>query len=185
VIGKSLFGIGETYYSMGDLELAGEYLRAALPKRREAADQRGQVAVLRYLGLLEYSQANYAAALELHEQALELATAPNDRSLVEVLLAQDLAALRRYGEAARSANAAREIADAAGLTQLRADALEQLGRVQLADTRPNEAEHSFEQALEIYSAEGLHGDQARALNGLALAAREPTTGAPSSTANRL
>jgi tetratricopeptide (TPR) repeat protein len=34
VIGKALFGIGETYYSMGELELAGEYLRAALPKRR-------------------------------------------------------------------------------------------------------------------------------------------------------
>jgi CHAT domain-containing protein len=172
VIGKSLFGIGETYYSMGDLELAGEYLRAALPKRREAADQRGQLAVLRYLGLLEYSQTNYAAALELHQQALDLATAPNDKSLVEVLLAQDLAALGRFAEAARSANAAREIADAAGLIQLHADALEQLGRVQLADARPHEAEQSFEQAFEIYSAQALHGDQARALNGLALAARD-------------
>ena len=127
--------------------------------------------MLRYLGSVEYSQGNYAAALDLHEQALRLATAPTDKALVEVLLAQDLAALGRYAEATRSASAAREKAEAAGAIQLKADALEQLGRVQLADARPNEAAQSLEQALEIYSAQGLHGEQALALNGLALAAR--------------
>jgi CHAT domain-containing protein/tetratricopeptide (TPR) repeat protein len=172
VIGKSLFGIGETYYSMGELELAGEYLRAALPKRREAADQRGQVSVLRYLGSVEYSQANYAAALAFHEQALALATVPTDKALVEVLLAQDLVALGRYTEASQFATAARETAETTGSMQLRADALEQLGRVQLADARASEAAESFEQALEIYTAQGLHGEQAHALNGLALAARD-------------
>jgi CHAT domain-containing protein len=172
VIGKSLFGIGETYYSMGELELAGEYLRAALPKRREAADQRGQSSVLRYLGSVEYSQGNYAAALEFHEQALALATAPTDKALVEVLLAQDLAALGRYTEAVQSASAARDRAEVAGSIQTRADALEQLGRVQLADGRPREAAQSFQQALQVYSAQQLHSEQALALNGLALAARE-------------
>jgi CHAT domain-containing protein/tetratricopeptide (TPR) repeat protein len=172
LIGRALFGIGETYYSMGELELAGEYLRAALPKRREAADQRGESAVLRYLGSVEYSHNNYAAALQFHEQALQLATLPTDKSIVEVLLAQDLVALGRYEEAARSASTARDRAEAAGSMQLRADALEQLGRVQLADARPHDAAESFAQALEVYSAQGLHGEQARALNGLALAARE-------------
>ena len=172
VIGKSLFGTGETYYSMGELELAAEYLRAALPKRREAADQRGEAAVLRYLGSVEYGQANYAAALEFHEQALNLATVPNDKALVEVLRAQDLVALGRYTEAAQSASAARDQAAAAGSIQLRADALEQLGRVQLADARPHGAMEPLAQALEIYSSQGLHGEQALALNGLALAARE-------------
>ena len=171
LIGKALFGIGETYYSMGDLELAAEYLRAALPERREATDQRGEAAVLRYLGSVEYSQGNYAAALDLHEQALRLATSAADKGLVEVLLAQDLVALGRYAEAAHSASTARDRAEAAGATQQQADALEQLGRVQLADARPREAAESFDQALKIYSAQGLHGDQARALNGLALAAR--------------
>jgi CHAT domain-containing protein/tetratricopeptide (TPR) repeat protein len=171
VIGKSLFGIGETYYSMGELDLAGDYLRAALPKRREAADQRGQVAVLRYLGSVEYSQDNYAAALEFHEQALALAASPTDKSIVEVLIAQDLVALGRYTEAAQFAGTAREKAKAAGSIQLEADALEQLGRVQVADARPREAAQSFEQALESYAAQGLHGEQARALNGLALSAR--------------
>ena len=171
IIGKALFGIGETYYSMGELELAAEYLRVALPKRREAADQRGESAVLRYLGSIEYSQRNYTAALELHEQALRLATLPTDKGLVEVLLAQDLVALGRYAEAAESASAARDRAEAAGSAQPRADAIEELGRIQLADARPREAAESFEQALDVYSAQGLHGDQARALNGLALAAR--------------
>ena len=171
VIGKSLFGTGETYYSMGELELAGEYLRAALPKRREAADQRGEAAVLRYLGSVEYGQGNYAAALEFHGQALDLATVPNDKVLVEVLRAQDLVALGRYTEAALSASTARDRAEAAGSIKLRADALEQLGRVQLADARPHDAAQSLEQALEIYSSQGLHGEQALALNGLALAAR--------------
>jgi CHAT domain-containing protein/tetratricopeptide (TPR) repeat protein len=172
IIGKALFGIGETYYSMGELELAAEYLRAALPKRREAADQRGESSVLRYLGSVEYSHGNYAAALQVHEQALQLATLPTDKSIVEVLLAQDLVALGRYAEAASSASAARDRAEAAGSMQLRADALEQLGRVQLADARPHDAAESFAQALEVYSAQGLHGEQARALNGLALATRE-------------
>jgi len=171
VIGKALFGIGETYYSMGELELAGQYLRAALPKRREAADQRGQASVLRYLGSVDYSRGNYLAALEFHEQALAIATSPTDKSLVEALMAQDLVALGRYTEAARSAIAAREKAESANSTQLQADALQQLGRAQLADARPREAAQSFMQALEIYSAQGLHGEQALALNGLALAAR--------------
>jgi len=171
VTGKALFGIGETYYSMGELELAGVYLSAALPKRREAADQRGQSAVLRYLGSVEYSRDNYAAALKFHEEALRLATSPTDKSLVEVLIAQDLVALGRYTEAAQFASAAREKAEGAKSLQLQADAIEQLGRVQLADARAREAAESFAQALEIYSAQGLHGEQARALNGLALAAR--------------
>jgi len=172
IIGKALFGIGETYYSMGELELAAEYLRAALPKRREAADQRGESSVLRYLGSVDYSHGDYAAALQFHEQALQLATVPTDKSIVEVLLAKDLVALGRYAEAARYASAARDRAEAAGSMQLRADALEQLGRVQLADARPLVAAESFTQALEVYSAQGLHSEQARALNGLALAARE-------------
>ena len=171
VIGKALFGIGETYYSMGELELAAEYLRASLPVRREANDQRGEAAVLRYLGSVEYSQGDYAAALDLHEQALRLATSVADKGLVEVLLAQDLAALGRYAEAAQYASAARDRAEAAGAMQLQADALEQLGRVQLADARPREAAAAFDQAFEIYSSQALHGEQARALNGLALAAR--------------
>ena len=170
-IGKALFGLGETYYSMGELELAAEYLHQALLKRREAKDQRGEAAVLRYLGSLEYSQANYAAALDLHQQALQLSTSPTDKGLVEVLLAQDLAALGRYAEAARYASDVRDRAEAEGSLQLRADALEQLGRVQLADARPHEAVESFEHALEIYSSQGLHGEQALALNGLALSAR--------------
>ncbi|HSC16241.1 MAG TPA: CHAT domain-containing protein [Gammaproteobacteria bacterium] len=172
VIGKSLSGIGETYYSMGELELAGDYLRAALPKRRVAADQRGQMSTLRYLGSVEYSQANYAAALESHQQALTLATAPADKALVQVLLAQDLVALGRYVEAAQIASTARDTAEAAGSLQTRADALGQLGRVRLADGHPREAAQFFEQALEVYSAQQLHGEQAHALNGLALAARE-------------
>lgn len=171
VTGRALFGIGETYYSMGEIDLAAEYLRAALPKRREAANQRGEAAVLRYLGSIEYSQGNYAAALEFHEQSLRLATSPTDKSLVEVLLAQDLVALGRYTEAAESANSARARAEAAGSMQLRADALEQFGRVQLAAAHPREAAESFEQALGVYTAQGLHGEQAHALNGLALAAR--------------
>ena len=170
-VGKSLFGIGETYYSMGELDLAAEYLRAALPKRREANDQRGQAAVLRYLGSVEYSQRNYAAALEYHEQALELATSPTDKSLVEALLSQDLVALGRYAEAAAIAVAARDKAVAAASVQLEADALEQLGRVHLAAGDALLAEQSFAGALEIYSAQALHGEQARALNGIALAAR--------------
>jgi CHAT domain-containing protein len=172
VIGKSLAGIGETYYSIGELELAAEYLQMALTTRREAADQRGQSIVLRYLGSVEYSQGNYAAALDFHEQALALAAAPTDKALVEVLLAQDLVALGRYTEAAQSASAARDRAETAGSIQTRADALEQLGRVQLAEAHPHDAAQSFEQALAIYSSQGLHGEQALALNGLALAARD-------------
>jgi len=172
VIGKALSGIGETYYSMGEFELAAEYLRLALPKRRDAADQRGQSVALRYLGSIEYTLANYSAALDLHQQALELATSPSDKALVEVLLAQDLAALGRYMEAAQSASGARDKAEAAGSIQTQADALEQLGRVQLAAAHPHEAAQFFEQALAIYTSQGLHGEQALALNGLALAARD-------------
>jgi len=171
IVGWSLFGVGETYYSMGEFDLAAEYLRASLPKEREASDQRGEAAVLRYLGSIEYSGGRYGAALERHQKALELATSPPDRGLVEVLIAEDLTAMRRYADAEKSADAARATAANAGSMQLKADALERLGRVRLAEGNPREASQAFEQALEIYASQGLQVEQALALNGLALASR--------------
>jgi CHAT domain-containing protein len=171
-VGWALAGIGETYYAIGDFELADRYLRDALPIEQDAGDARGAAVVLRHLGNIEYSQADYESSLGFHRQALDSISAPPDRALAKFDIARDLSALGRHEEAVSVARDAFSAAEQTGSRFLTADANQTLGRTYLAAGQTSAALEAFESSLGAYAALGMEVEQARTLNGLALAARE-------------
>lgn len=168
--GWALFGLGETYLNMGDTDLAKHFLEQSLPKERAAGDSRGEAAVLRYLGIVEQLAGNDESALRHHRAALELATSPPDRALVLLLLSRDYSQLGRASEATEMAAQALAIAEESGSALLIADALEQSGRAELAGGDAVSAERLFEDALALYDETRMPAGQARASNGLSMAA---------------
>ena len=171
-LGWALAGLGETYYGIGEYELAGTYLRAALPKEQQAGDARGSTAVLRHLGNIEQLNGDFAAALDFHEQGLAYTTSPQDRALAQLDVARDLSALMRQQEAIDLASDSLSVAEETGSKLLIGDAHETLGRVFLGAERLDEAMTAFKSARDVYASVGMEVEQARALNGLALTTRE-------------
>jgi CHAT domain-containing protein len=166
----SLRGIGNTYYSIGDLDLAAKYLEQALPLANEANDGRSQQTILTRLGDIAFLQADYSSALELHRAALDITVANPDRAHRQVLVAKDLAALNRHDEALLLANEARALAEDAEAVGTIADALMQIGRSYLIRDEALKSMLHFEDALGIYESLGLRAGQADAFNGLASSA---------------
>jgi CHAT domain-containing protein len=167
----SLIGIGNTYYSIGELDLARRHLALALPLAREANDGRSHEAILSRLGDIEFLRSDYAAALELHREALDLAVADPDRAYRKLPVAKDLAALKRHEEALKLATEAATLARQSESLASYADALTQIGRIEAALDKPASARSYFERALGTYESLGLRNGEAEALHGLAGAAR--------------
>jgi CHAT domain-containing protein len=99
---QSLYGLGITYYALGDHELAQRYLEESLAKRSARGDPRGRVATLRALGTLYSDRSRFDAATAADEEALALSTTPTSRARMLVRLAADKAATGRTDEALQS-----------------------------------------------------------------------------------
>jgi CHAT domain-containing protein len=167
----ALTGIGNTYYSIGELDLAGRYLEQALPLAEESNDGRSQEAILARLGDIKFLQSDYAEALNLHRAALDLAVAEPDRAHRQLSVAKDLAALDRNKEALRLAVEAAELALESSSLSTHADAEMQIGKIEAALGNSLSARSHFESALETYESLGLKHGEADALNSMANAAR--------------
>ncbi len=169
--GRSLLRIGETYYGLGELELAREYLLQALPIAVGANDGRSQEAAHRNLGNVAFLERDYEGALEEHRRALEVAASVSDRAHLAILIAKDLVALGRAAEAAQVAAEAQAFASETGSDVLRAGALGAAGRARLAAGDAAGAAASLGDAAELFEGLGLRAEHADALHGLSLAAR--------------
>jgi CHAT domain-containing protein len=170
--GRSLAGIGTTYYGFGERELAREYLERALVVRREAGDGRGQAAVLRYLGNLYRLDGEFDRALSAHEQARALAASPADRAKAGLLIGEDLNAAGRHGEAIPVLEDARATAATAGARVLEADLRLALAAALTGAGDGEPARAQIMAAREVYESVGLEAGQARALYLQAVAERE-------------
>jgi CHAT domain-containing protein/tetratricopeptide (TPR) repeat protein len=84
---ESLYGIGVTYYALGDRAQAREFLERSLAMRSAALDGRGRRASLRALATVNADEGEYAKALKFDQEALTLATAPTPRARTRVQLA--------------------------------------------------------------------------------------------------
>jgi CHAT domain-containing protein len=168
----SLLGLGQSYFVIGDLELASAHLDQALARAIKANAGQTSEAARAYLGNIAYLQSDFERARELHEAALVTARSALDRARLRLFLARDLRALRRLAEADLVVESVLTGADAAKADLLRADALHEQGRIALAREEPESAAEKFTRALRIYEAFRLTGRQADALNGLSLAARD-------------
>jgi CHAT domain-containing protein len=172
--GRSLRGIGETYYALGELEIATQYLEQALVLAVATNDGRPQEGIQRTLGNIAALNGDYGAALDRHRAALRFATSATDRTYLDLLIARDLLALGRTAEAAAIAAAANASAANAGSDLLTAAALHELGRAEArqgSEALPG-AIAKLQRAADLYSALGLDAERAATLHSLASTARE-------------
>jgi CHAT domain-containing protein/tetratricopeptide (TPR) repeat protein len=167
----SLRGIGQAYYALGEFELATDYLERALTILEQANDGAGQLTALMYLGRIAYLVGDYDGALERHRLALSYTSSELDVAYVRGLLARDYWAVGDHSEARRVAELARATADALDERRLLGDALLALGRAETGLGNPIGAEAHLQQALSIYAALDLDGEQADVLNALARTAQ--------------
>jgi len=123
---QSLYGIGVTYYALGDRERARQFLERSLTIRTAALDRRGRVNTLRALATIDADEGKVEEAMAFDREALELAVEPTYIQRIRIQLAVHTAASGRL-EAARS-QLDQVIAGAAGPDPLiQADALLQRG----------------------------------------------------------
>jgi CHAT domain-containing protein len=88
---RSDYGLGLTYYAMGDRELAADFLRRGLEVPGAQVDTRTRVPTLRALAQIEYETGRVAEAIRHDSEALRLASAPPARARILLRLAQDYA----------------------------------------------------------------------------------------------
>jgi CHAT domain-containing protein len=96
---RSEYGLGVTYYAIGERELAADFLRRGLGISTAEVDARTRVALLRALAQIEYERGHLAAATGHDSEALRLASASSARARILLRLAADYAA---QGDAAAS-----------------------------------------------------------------------------------
>jgi CHAT domain-containing protein len=89
---RGYYGMGVTYYAIGDRELATRFLRSALEILAPDVDARSRVAALRALAVIELETGQFAQATAHDSEALRLATSPSARSRILLRLATDYAA---------------------------------------------------------------------------------------------
>ena len=95
----SLAGLGTTYYSLGQQELALEYMETALKAAQETNNGATQASMLKFIGRIKRLAGDGEGALQAHSRALQLATGPMNRANIRLEICEDLVALDRPGEA--------------------------------------------------------------------------------------
>ena len=170
--GRSLSGLGVTYFSAGELELAARYLQQSLGVGRQAGDGRGQKWALQHLGNVERYRRNFSQALRYHEEALSIATSPADRARVRISIGKDHIAAANFAEAIAAFSAALDTAQNAGVSVIVADALSGRGEALLGSGNATKARPDLRKALETYELLGLDVQRAETLYTLARASDE-------------
>lgn len=177
---QSLYGIGVTYYALGDRARAREFLERSLTIRTAALDRRGRVNTLRALATIDADEGRVAEALAFDREALSLAVGPTYIQRIRVQLAVHTAASGHLDDA--KAQLDQVIAGAAGPDPLieaeallhRGVLLRQMGqlRAALADLRAarprleglGSVSEEFAASLELARALRLAGEPRAALS---------------------
>lgn len=89
---QSLYGIGVTYYALGDRQRAREFLERSLAIRTAALDRRGRVNTLRALATIDADEARVDEAIAFDREALSLAVEPTYIQRIRIQLAVHTAA---------------------------------------------------------------------------------------------
>jgi CHAT domain-containing protein len=102
---QSLYGLGVTYYALGDRALARQYLEESLALRPANVEARGRVSSLRALSAVYGDEGRLDAALAADEEALALASSSPSRARMLIRLAVDAAASGHVADALASIRA--------------------------------------------------------------------------------
>lgn len=179
---QSLYGIGVTYYALGDRERARQFLERSLEIRSVAFDRRGRVNSLRALATIDADEARVEEAMAFDREALDLAVAPTYLQRIRIQLAVHTAASGHLDDA--RAQLDQVIADTAGLDPLiqaegmlrRGVLLRQMGQLRaalgdLSAARPRlkglgSVSEEFAAALELARTLRLAGEPRAALTAV-------------------
>ena len=124
--GQCLYGIGVTYYALGDRQRAREFLERSLAIRTAEFDRRGRVNTLRALATVDADEGKVEEAMSFDREALGLAVEPTYIQRIRIQLAVHTAASGRLEDA--KAGLDQVIASGAGPDPLiQAEALLQRG----------------------------------------------------------
>ena len=167
----ALSGLGETYFSAGQFDLAEQQFNKALPLVLRFNDVRLEAHVLRYLGNIAYLRNDFTKALAHHQTAHQLVTSPTQRLQLETLMANDLIASGEFERAIEMVSPIAQVAAGIASERNLADANLALGRALLGISAPRRAEAALNFALTRYEEIGLKVAQAEALQTLAEAAK--------------
>ena len=89
---QSLYGIGVTYYALGDRQRARQFLERSLEIRTAALDRRGRVNTLRALATIDADEGRVGEAIAFDREALDLAVEPTYIQRIRIQLAVHTAA---------------------------------------------------------------------------------------------
>lgn len=96
---QSLYGIGVTYYALGDRQRARLFLERSLAIRTAAFDRRGRVNTLRALATIDAEEGRVDEAMSFDREALGLAIEPTYIQRIRIQLAVHTAASGRFDDA--------------------------------------------------------------------------------------
>ena len=96
---QSLYGIGVTYYALGDRERARQFLERSLAIRTVAFDRRGRINSLRALATIDADEGRVEEAMAFDREALSLAVEPPYIQRIRIQLAVHTAASGHPDEA--------------------------------------------------------------------------------------
>ncbi len=167
----SLAGLGTTYYSLGQQELALEYMETALKAAEETNNGATQSTMLKFIGRIKRLAGDGEGALQAHSRALQLATGPMNRANIRLEICEDLVTLDRAGEALNMLADTRALVEESQNPLLRANFLQVRGMALLQNGHPEDALEAFSRAADQYQGMGLAAERSRALFGKARAAR--------------
>lgn len=172
--GASMGNMAEHYASLGDYSAARKAARAALRSARNYQDTGEIQDNLMQLGAIETQFGHPDLALSALRQSLEVSKLTNLRQLEAAALTSLAAASRMTGAGVPALEYARQavaLANGLGSHSLRAQALVELGRCQLALNQAEAAAPSFTAALDIAEGDGFDPIIVEARRGLAMLAR--------------
>jgi CHAT domain-containing protein len=170
--GYSLAGIGITYYSLGQQELALGYLETAFAAAQKANNGASQASVLKFIGIINRLAGDYSTALETHSNALRLATSPVDKAYIRLQISEDLVAVGKPEQALEMLAPVRVMVKESRNRKLLAHSKRVSGDAWLRMGQLQKSLLAFQEAADIYWSLGLGAEQSQAIFGAAKAARE-------------
>ena len=153
-----LHNMASVYYMVGDEKLALELYDESLKLATVETDARGRLASLRAVANILREQGRAEDALNMHQEALALASAPPARAQIQLLIARDLNALARRSEASHQLEAVLS-QRFAGDEVVHARALLERARLVQADDAEAGAEGDLRAAMRTFVAFDAPQDQ--------------------------
>jgi CHAT domain-containing protein/tetratricopeptide (TPR) repeat protein len=157
---RSFYGIGVTYYAIGDRERARQFLERALVIRTAAFDGRGRMATLRALANVDAEQGKLEQALNFDAEALQLAVAPSALARIRIQTAVHTGQAGHLEEAL--ARLSEVVADRSTDTLIRAEAQLQRAVVLRELERPMDARLDLMAARPLLHARGSAAEEFQA-----------------------